>query len=96
MSKKKHLRRFSIVNPWIDFVVTVDESDAWATATTVARAMQEFWACADDGLCYGDAVENALTDAGIAYDIMYHDADDMTDEYEKAWEARLPKDCELI
>ena len=93
---KKHIRYFSIVNPWIDFVVTVNESDSAKATGAIYDGIEAFCEDGDSGWCYGDYVETALTNADITYDIMYHDSEDMSDEYEEKWEASLPKNCETI
>ena len=102
MSKKKHIRYFSIDNDWMDCVVTVSEEDFDRAKEVVRKAMGDWWEfLGDEGLCYGEAIELALTDEEILYNIRYHRSDtDETggdwEEYEKQWEDSIPEDCVSI
>lgn len=102
MNNKKHIRYFSEMNEWIDCVITVNEEDVERAKELVITAMEEWWDfLGDEGLCYGDAIEDALTNAGILYNIRYHAADmdnlDIdSEEYEEEWENSIPGDCESI
>lgn len=84
---KSIVRRFSIMNPWIDFVVVVEPDDVAETEITLDTAMDEYWE--SDFEAYGDVVERHLGIAGIKYEIVYHDPYDESDEYEMAWETYL-------
>lgn len=100
MSGKKHLRYYSEINGWMDCIITVNENDADKARETVRNAVNS-WFEDDAGLCYGDAIESALEEAGIEYGIRYHDSNvDETsaewEKYEKRWESSLPEDWEPI
>lgn len=84
---KSIVRHYSITNPWIDFVVIVEPCDVNDAEIAIDAAMDEFWD--GDFETYGDAVEHRLRNAGIKYEIVYHDPYDESDEYEVAWEDYL-------
>ena len=102
MANKKHLRYFSIDNDWMDCVITVNEEDVERAKEVIMTAMNEWWDfLGDEGYCYGDAIEEALTDSEILYNIRYHacDTDNLDvdwEEYEKEWEDSIPEDCESL
>lgn len=81
------VRYWSDSNQWLDFVIIVNRADAARVAKIVNESMNEYW----DGFwdVYGDAVERGLRDAGIKYAAIYHDSENESDEYEKAWEGML-------
>ena len=84
---KSIVRYFSIINPWIDFIVIVNPNSARRAESTLDTAMNEYWE--SDFEAYGDIVEHYLRNANIQYEIVYHDPYDESDDYEKAWEAYL-------
>ena len=93
--KYKNLRWFSIMNPWMDFVVTVSTNDAEQTKKLIKKAIDDWWED-DRGFGYGDFIEDVLEENGILYHIQFHRADTESAEYEELWEASLPKYCETI
>lgn len=80
-------RHFSMMNPWIDFVVLVPESFKSVARTAILGAMESYWDFEYE--CYGDAVEDLLFQNGIPFVIFYHDSEDLSDEYEEAWELAI-------
>lgn len=81
------IRRFSEMNPWIDFIVLVDATRRYDAEPVVNKALTEYW----DGEfeTYGDALEYHLLN--IPHVIIYHDSDDISDAYEQMWEQMLDK-----
>lgn len=79
------VRYYSTMNAWIDFVVYAPETAIQHVTKAIRKAMNAYWEGEYD--CYGDALENALKNT-TAF-IVYHDADNEDDEYERAWEAML-------
>ena len=100
MAKFKYLRWYSVDNDWMDCVITVNAKDADRAKRVVADAMDAWWDD-DQGAGYGEAIEEALTENEILYNIRYHRNDDIRwDEdwcdYEKRWEDSIPEGCEVI
>lgn len=81
------VRYFSIMNPWIDFVVVFDE-DVYPkekVSAAVNAGMDEYWN--RDSEAYGDEVWRALTEAGIRkFAILFHDTENESEEYENEWD----------
>lgn len=80
-------RRYSVTNPWIDFVVLVPREYALTAMTAIDEAMGAFWD--EEYECYGDSVEAALIGLHIPYVIVYHDSEDTSDAYEEMWERTI-------
>lgn len=78
------LRWFSVMNPFIDFVVLVHESDRERATEAIREGMDDFWDDAADG--YGDCVYWALEARGIKNVMRFFDEDTETDE---EWEAHV-------
>lgn len=79
------LRWFSMLNPEMDLVVFVRGSDRQKAGQAIRDGVNRFWDSNDE--CYGDCIEQELTDAGVPYIAEY--------EHNKAggddalWECRL-------
>lgn len=82
---KKIIRYFSVTNPWVDFIVVVDPKDTEKADEAIKTAMIKFWN-EDNYEPYGDILERKLTESEIEYQVIYHDSDDISSEYEEAWE----------
>lgn len=86
------VRYFSIMNPWIDFVVLFDDSQY--TSGTISGAIHDsmalFWE-GDTYECYGDALyDNMRNEWGVQhFMILFHDSENESEEYEEAWEKWL-------
>lgn len=82
---KELIRYCSDLNPWIDFVVIVDPENKEKAEKIIESSMIKFWK-EDNYDPYGDIIERELASNEIACEIIYHDSDDVNDEYEEAWE----------
>ena len=82
----KAVRHFSLMNPWIDFVVVVPEGFEDQTMAVVKNAMDMFWDFEYE--TYGDAVECELALADIPFEIRHIPWDSKADVAidEKDWE----------
>lgn len=82
----KAIRWFSVMNPFIDFVVVVPAEFHDEAVEVIRKAMDMFWE--DEYEAYGDAVENELALADVPFEIRYIPWDDKADEAvdEAAWE----------
>ncbi len=86
------VRYYSIMNPWLDFIVVFDEKkyQPQTIAGHIMSAMNEYWE--SDDLCYGDLLEIRFKENNVIdYMIIYHDDDDESPEYENAWESWLKR-----
>ena len=77
------VRYFSLMNPWLDFIVIVNLHDLEKTKAVVRASMDEYWKQDDEP--YGDIVERNLAKEQIPAFIMYHSTDDESDLYEEHW-----------
>ena len=83
------LRWYSIMNPWLDFVVFVREEESTKATNIITKAMDDYWE--SDNEAYGDLVEFRLKKANIPFWILYYPADDdagdmWAEEFEEALE----------
>lgn len=81
------VRYFSLMNPWIDFVVLFDESQykVDTIVDSISAAMESYWD--GDEECFGDAVYCCLDVWGVQhYAILFHDTEDESGEYEDRWD----------
>lgn len=97
----KHFRYCSVSNPWMDCIITVSMEDAERAKEEILDAIDMWWEEDWQNVGYGQAIELALADAEILYNIRYHDPDidessDYWDEYQEFWGKTIPKDCESI
>lgn len=66
------IRYFSESNPWIDFVVLVDDEAKTDAKVAIARAMDTFWE--DGDICYGDAVYAEMNKLkGVHFSVIFFD-----------------------
>jgi len=65
------LRWFSILNEWMDCVVFVQEKYRAEAKEAISAGIDEFWE--ENNLCYGDCIDNALSNRGIPFVIEYED-----------------------
>ena len=84
VSKLVPIRWFSHTNYWMDVVIFVPENFKYGAKLLVNAAIEAYWN--EEFKCYGDAIEAYLDDAGIIYAIIYHDSEDMSEEYEQEWD----------
>ena len=101
MPKLAPIRWYSHTNYWMDAVIFVPEIFKHDAIQLVNSAIDAYWN--DEFETYGDAIEQYLTDAGIIYAIIYHDSEDISDEYEQEWDnlvdsisAIMGKEIELV
>lgn len=80
-------RYFSMMNPWIDFVVVSPTNFQPAIEAAIEDAFNDYWN--EDFETYGDALEHYLRMGGYPFMIFYHDGEDTSAEYEKDWELFL-------
>lgn len=77
---------FSIMNPFIDFVVFVPVEQIDDCVQACRKGMDEFWEDVCDG--YGDLVEYWLHETNVSYEIFYAelllDESDVTLNWEEA------------
>lgn len=78
------LRWYSQFNDWMDCCVYVTREYEAAAKKAIIAAVLEFWDQTDQ--CYGDMIEDNLTDADIPFFIEYCDYDRETDEVCDGWE----------
>lgn len=92
------IRYFSFTNYWIDFLVTVLDTDVEKAKAIIENAMDMYWDYEYE--CYGDAVEDQLSRNGIPYFIQYIPWDHENDcELGIDWTwylGQLSKDCQII
>ena len=101
VSKLVPIRWYSQTNYWMDAVIFVPENFKYGAMQLVNSAIEAYWN--DEFETYGDAIEQYLTNAGIIYAIIYHDSEDISDEYEQEWDnlidsisAIIGKEVELV
>lgn len=80
-------RFYSNMNPWIDFVVLVPRTIKDSAYVILRHAIEAYWN--DIYECYGDAIEDKLDKREIPYVVIYHDSNNISDEYEHRWEAMV-------
>ena len=80
-------RFYSETNQWIDFVVLVPRKENSVAYITLRHAIEAYWNFEYE--CYGDAVEAELDKRKIPYVIIYHDSNDISDDYENRWNAMI-------
>lgn len=77
-------RHFSIMNPWLDFVVLTPKNYAEAARNIIHEAMDAYWDYEYE--CYGDAIEGLFIKYVVPFVIVFHDSEDESAEYEAEWE----------
>ena len=77
------LRRWSEMNPWIDFTVIVDAADQERAEEALRQAYDAYWDEEYD--CYGDAVIDLLWDAEVPHLFRGHDDQEDEDPEYEAW-----------
>ena len=78
------IRYKSCMNPWIDFVVVIDNGSLLKTAAEIDEAMTDYWDGKYD--TYGDAIRYGVTGK---YIVICHDSEDESDEYEEEFEQMI-------
>ena len=87
MGTLKVFRYYSLMNPWIDFVILTFEDFADKARTAINEGLDLYLSEEGEGLCYGDAVALKLMEAGVPfYDIYLED-----EEKNELWEAIIEK-----
>jgi len=71
-------------NPWMDAVVFVAPDQVRLAVAACAKGLDEFWGEAgNNGMCYGDCIEEQLALARARYEIVYAESDGL--EPTKEW-----------
>lgn len=65
------IRKWSMMNPWIDFTVFVPEDKVDEAKEALSKAYEAYWDYEYE--CYGDAVEACLSEVLDRYEIVYID-----------------------
>ena len=65
------LRKWSWMNPWIDFTVFVPANKVDEAEEALSKAYNAYWD--GDYECYGDAIDEYLSEAVDRYEIVYID-----------------------
>lgn len=84
------IRYYSVMNPWLDFLVAVAPNDFDRAKQAIASGIEHFWD--DNDICFGDAVTMELQEDGIFFYICYADLTEdrmnTTDEWDN-WAEKI-------
>ena len=93
------IRWYSDMNEWMDCVVFVPNNQAEIAKTLIEQAIDLYWE--DEYECYGDAIEDLLSENNITYCIQFiewdHDEDCMVEWFNwEKWIDDLSANCKII